>query len=268
MVLIRTLDRSASLGARRAEFRQRLRERGSKYRVKRAVREERRIAPGTRCPFDPDTIPIEVFDQGPYIHYPANPEDIRAVMHLLPPGSLDGVALIELRLGDYDQPKPTGDDSDELAPDPLVGRHGYEALPGVYAGDVLAKYLGGDARIRLCAFVYDRTRPDCRLWEVALRAELLSTFVHEVAHHDDRTRRFARGRWIMQRKALNERYARGLERDWAERYILPYVRETYEDDVRALREWYRADGARVLAAFHDPGCCSFCRLFEALAGTP
>ena len=69
----------------------------------------------------------------------------------------------------------------------------------------------------------------------------------------------------MQRKALNERYARRLEREWAERYILPYVREAYAEDVRALSAWYREDGAPALAAFHEPGCCSFCRLLAALA---
>lgn len=225
--LIRTIDRSASLGARRAEFRQRLRERGSKQRIKWAVREERRIAPGPRHPVDPDTIPIRVFDEGPYVHFPASVEDIRAVMCLLPPGSLDGVALVDCCLGEYDQSEPSGDDPDGPTPDPLVGRYGYEMLNGVYGGDVLAEYWHGDARIRLYAFVYDRARPETRRWEVALRAKQLASLAHEVAHHDDRTRRFARGRWIMQRKALNERYARRLEREWAEHYVLPYVRETY-----------------------------------------
>ena len=188
-------------------------------------------------------------------------------MRLLPPGSLDGVASVELSLGAGEQPPP--DPCVGLAADPHAGRIGWEELSGVYVGDVLAYYVRGEARIGVYAYVYDRARIECQVWEVALKAEMLASLVHEIAHHDDRTRRFARGRWIMENRALNERYAKRFQAEWTDRYVLPYVLDRYAIQVGELRAWFTAlsEPARE-ELLHEPSNCSLCSVFLRLVEVP
>ena len=242
---------------------------GSKHRVKRAVREERSITPGFVQPVDTDTIPISVRDEGPFVHYPASPDDIRNVMYLLPRGSLDGLRSVELALGSYEQDEPT--ETDGASPDPYVGRVSHEILPGIYAGETLAIYLTGRARIRVHAYVYDRGRPDCEAWEPVLRAAMLASFVHEVAHHDDRTRRVARGRWTMAHRRHTERYAQACENAWVDRCVIPYVRETYHHELVALVESVidRPDAEAMLEPIlNDPECQPFVQILARLLKGP
>jgi hypothetical protein len=230
-----------------------------KRAIKSAVREEREAPRRAEPPVDPDAIPIRVLDEGEFVHYPASPDDLRAVMRALPPGTLDGLASVDLSLGASDQPRPGSIKG--LEGDPFTGRPGREHPSGIFSGDHLAGYKRG--RIGVYAFVYDRTHPSRTVWEVALRADMLESLVHEVAHHDDRTRRFARGRWIMARKVVNERYARRLENEWADQYVLPYVREQYPEEVDALRGWLTEQGRQGNTAL-CAGKCWLCALVVRL----
>jgi len=228
---------------------------GKKRVIKRGVREGRRPAAGHRELADPGAISIDVLDEDRFVHYPATPDDLRAILRLLPPGLADGIRSVEFCLGRYAQP-------DDLAPDPYTGRGGHEELPGVYLGQTLALYLTGRARVQVHAYVYDATRPECRVWEVALRLVMLSSVVHELAHHDDRTRRVARGRWLMDRTDHNEAYARSLQGAWTEQYVLPYILHTYPDQVRTLSEWATEHpGGMSLGETHT---CQFARLVRLL----
>src|SRR6185436_4288863 len=81
--------------------RQRLRELasaiGKKQRIKLHSRQDRRKRRAADVgPLATDEIPIEVVDEGPWIHYPAAPDDLRAVLARLPAGVLDGLGGIRL----------------------------------------------------------------------------------------------------------------------------------------------------------------------------
>lgn len=48
------------------------------------------------------------------------------------------------------------------------------------------------------------------------KLQILSTFVHEVAHHFDHTRRVARGRWLAQEKEKIEHFALHRQYEWTQ----------------------------------------------------
>jgi tetratricopeptide (TPR) repeat protein len=72
-----------------------------------------------------------------------------------------------------------------------------------------------------------------------LRLSSLAVFVHEVAHHHDRSRRTARGRWRQDREGPDECYAEGMEHRFVESVVAPYLRETYPRPTGRLRRWLR-----------------------------
>ena len=204
-----------------------------KRQIGRQVRQERRAATADRWPAVTDEIPIYVEEAAPYVHFPASPDDLRAVMRRLPRGVLDGLERIDLQLGSEDQLEwPHRGCTCELAPDPLVGRPGGQLRPGVYSGHLLGRYHARGPRIRLFAYVYDPSVPDRELLEFELRLHMLETFIHEVAHHDDEMRRTHRGRWLADDKTKNERYAQARQREWFETCVSPYLRESYEPYLR------------------------------------
>lgn len=208
----------------------------TKRRVKLRVRRERETSGEPLPPTDLDLVPVIVRDTGCHIHYPASAEDVRSVMRLLPRGVLDGLKEIELSLGSDCQEK----DDDGLYqddPDPHTGRLGPEILPGVFTGRCQAVYTTGDHRIRLFAYVYDPELRDREMWECYIRLHMLSTFVHEAAHHYDHTMRVARGRWRMDDHPKAEGYAERLQYDWVRDHVVPCVEEAYPEQVKALMDW-------------------------------
>ncbi len=176
----------------------------------------------------------------PELHYPANPEDIRAVLHRLPPGVTSGLASLELtpawwwdaECGD----RYPGD------PDPLTGRLGLELLPGIFCTPILGRYGPDTARIWLQGYVYAEDLPDRPLWELYLRLRMLQTLCHEVAHHWDWTARRGRGRWRGDDRKRNEDYAERMTFTWTRSAVLPYLRATYPEACRALAAWFREHG--------------------------
>ena len=155
------------------------REKIKKRRIKRhVIRERGSVDERVYCITDVHSIPIEVFDTGPFLHYPASIADLRAVLELLPAGVTDGIMGIELRSGRSEQ-------ADEAArcscvPDPFTGRVGTQVLPGVFAGHILGTYMPRTARIHLFAYVYEPSLPDREMWELLLRGHMLGTLAHEV----------------------------------------------------------------------------------------
>lgn len=172
---------------------------GDRRRTKRFVREERlpdvRLDLAADHQLTLDAVPIIVRDRHPCIHYSASVDDLRAVAALLPPDILLGVCAIELRL------RPSRRHLDQRAgglpigPDPYVGRRSIQVLRGVWISPNLATYRRDTARISLHTYDFDPDLRDTEVVSAVLRFEVLSSFVHELAHHDDRRRRVARGRW-------------------------------------------------------------------------
>jgi hypothetical protein len=209
----------------------------TKHRVKRQVVTERHQIRYDAPPVSVDATPIRVLDANDWVHYPATPDDIRAVLRLLPVGMVDGLSLIEMCLGDSEQ-----EDEVDLDRDPYTGRRGHEVLPGCYRGQVLGQYLQSDARIRLFGVVYDQAMANRRLWEVWLRLGMLATLVHEVGHHFDEVRRRARGRWRADQRVLVEIYAEQTEHDLIQSCVVPYLERTYPEQVAALKSWLHQYG--------------------------
>jgi hypothetical protein len=216
----------------------------TKRRIKRLVQQERGRPTVEGLPLSPDIVPILVCDEGPFVHFPATQDDIRGVLRLLPPGTLDGLSAIELELGAGDQ--DTQDEASGSAePDPFIGRRGHELLSGVFAGDLLGYYSYDQARIHLFGYVYDNTAPYLDIWTIYLRLSMLSTLVHEVAHHHDHTQRVARGRWRADREETAETYAQRMQHQWVHEVVACYLEATYPAEVQRLRDWIADYGGAV-----------------------
>ncbi len=128
-----------------------------KRTIKRLVSAERRQGSADRVgPIPVTAIPIRIRESGPFVHYPASPDELCEVLRRVPPGTADGIEEIELALGCARQKEyvlEEGCDPDEV--DPHVGRHGGLDLPGVYCGHLLGVYDSPPGRIELYAYVYD-----------------------------------------------------------------------------------------------------------------
>lgn len=223
-----------------------------KRRIKEQVVVERRRDEDAMPLVDPAGIPIEVRDQAEHVVHAASPEDLVAVMRRLPPGMVDGIAKIVLGLG---REHPEYDDEEHGESDPFSGRRGDEIVPGVYCGRVLGVYWPDSASITLCAYVLAPAVREQRVIRFYLRAQALSTFVHEVAHHHDQTARVARGRWLADDRDHAEIYAERSQHRLAQEVVVPYLEAEYADDVAHVRAWMRHHGGVELplsALLGDP----------------
>jgi len=220
----------------------------TKRRIKSQVRGERERIPFSHLPpAKPDAIPIEVAEQSDWIHYPASPDDLRAVMRLLPHGVFTGLASIRLCLGrEIQEEDLTSDERAEAGRDPWLGRVGSEVLPGVFGGRCLGSYGSDDDDIELYAYLYDPELPERRRWELFLRLRMLATFVHEVAHHDDDMRRIGRGRWRADDVDKTEAFAEASAAHWVRECVVPYLEEAYPDAVRELNAWIEHHGGTAI----------------------
>ena len=209
--------------------------------TKDLVREDRRAPSGNSPIGVVDAVKIRIVDQGRYIHYPAGVADLQAVMGRLPPGVMDGISEIALGLEAEYQAEFARKEPGNEKPDPFTGRLGYEGFPGVFAGLVLGT-RHANALITLSAYVYDPETPGLRDWMILLRLEALGTFVHELAHHFDHTRRVARGRWLASEEEKVESYAEEIQYEWTQEYVVPYLEATYPDEVEAVCRWVARHG--------------------------
>lgn len=220
----------------------------TKQRIKSQVRSERgKLPPANLPPAAPEAIPINIIEQGEWIHYPASPAELQGVMRRLPVGVLTGLSGIRLCLGkDYQEEELTVEERAEAERDPWLGRAGFEVLPGVFGGKCLGTYWNPSARIDLYAYVYDSALPERATWELFLRLQMLSAFVHEVAHHEDYMRRVARGRWRADDTDKAEAFAEATAARWVQQCVVPYLEEAYPDAVRDLNAWVQHHGGTAI----------------------
>jgi hypothetical protein len=211
-----------------------------KRRIKDTISDSRRneVVENTGDPSGP--IPIRIADAGPHILHPATPEDIEAVRRRLPMGVLDGLSEIVFSLGEHDQLE--GEDAHLWDPDPITNRVGVEILPGFYKGWIWGIYDSSACSITLHSFVSDPTRRIPMPTTAWFKLQILSTFVHEAAHHFDHTRRIARGRWLASEKEKEEHFAEHRQHEWTQTCVVPYLEDAYPRDVAELIEWLGIHG--------------------------
>jgi tetratricopeptide (TPR) repeat protein len=228
-------QRSAALAKARRELRR-------KRLAKRQVLAERRQSEPPLAGTAPCVIPIEVHNQGPFVHYAASPDDLRAVLGRLPPAAIDGLARIQLILGKEYIEECFREEYEDR--DPFTGRLSTELFPGVYEGPCFGTYACRRGSIAIHAHVYDpKNLPMPRsICEFYLRLRALTTFVHEVAHHHDEIQRVQRGRWLADRKENVEWYAERMEYQWTREFVLPYLEQKYPEAANELLNWVERQG--------------------------
>ncbi len=153
---------------------------------------------------------------------------------------MDGLSEILLSLG-----RPTqleGEDASISDPDPITNRAGHEMLPGYHLGWIWGSYDSPASRITLHAVVIDPAARNPMPTRTFFKLQILSTFVHEVAHHFDYTRRIARGRWLASDKEKVEHFAKQRQHEWTQSCVVPYLEEAYPQDVADLLAWLEAHG--------------------------
>ena len=231
-----------------------------KHRAKIHIQRERHnqvVPPATPV----NSIPIALSCDSDFLHFPASEADLRAILEALPIGVADGLAQIELSLGDkwsLENGRDIAEYEEQPEPDPYVGRPGYETLPGVFQPRVLGRYLPDRKKIEIYGYVYDAALADRSLWEFYLRLHMLRTFVHETAHHWDFTSRLSRGRWRGDNKDKIEVYAEAAQQKWISTYVVPYLLNAYPADWDHLRTWMKNQiGAEIPLLISGWRCASF-----------
>jgi hypothetical protein len=205
------------------------------------VSDDRRRPREPLPPLPADALPIVVRDRGPFVHYPASADDLRAVLARLPPGVANGIAKIELLLEEGPEERADRD------VDPFVGRLAHAIAPGLYGPSVLGFYQLAPRIVRLFAYVYDPSRPDRVVVDLFLRLTMLKTFVHELAHHQDYATRGGRRQWRRDDDDVRETYARELEHAWTQDHVVPYLVEAYPSEVDALTRWLEVHGGKSVS---------------------
>jgi tetratricopeptide (TPR) repeat protein len=183
----------------------------------------------------PDSIPINLVSTGRFVHYPASRDDLGGVLKSMPVDVCGGLSSVELTLG-WDE----AEDGSEV--DPFVGRPGSEIFPGVFSPHVLGVYRPEEARIYMHPYIYDDPLPESEVVSVYLRLRMLSTFVHELAHHRHLMLRDTRGRWLLDADENAEIYAERMQDEWTKEYVIPYLEATYPQAVERFGDWMRRHG--------------------------
>jgi hypothetical protein len=191
--------------------------------VKAAARQRGTSVAEPPASLSASSVPIRVVEcRGP-LFYPASVDDIRGVLARLPPGSLDGLHSITLESGNlYVNAEGKGG-----VPDPILGRKSVELHPGIYAPVILGTYSRQSMKISIFPML---RRPGVEVpgeVQLALRLQMLGTLVHEIAHHHDRSRCTARGRWRMDDTRKAESFAGRLACRWFSEHVVPFVRDQY-----------------------------------------
>lgn len=189
---------------------------------------------------DSTAIPIKVMDKNEFIHYPASKDDLYEVAQRLPLNVMAGISAINLCLGKEYQ-EENWDDND-FERDPYTGRICFKEDGPLYLPQVLGMYQRANCKIFIFAYVYNKNYPVIDVIESYLRLEMLTTFVHEVAHHDDEMRRSGRGRWLGLTEWRCENYAEILQKEWVENIVIPYLEERYPREYDELLKWVSDNG--------------------------
>ena len=211
-----------------------------KRRIKGTVADSRSTEEVDKAEGLAGPIPIRILDNGPYILHPATSADLEAIQRRLPAGVMEGLSEIVLSLGEHAQLE--GEDAHIWDPDPITNRVGLEVLPGFYKGWIWGTYQSSACRITLHALVSDPAKPCLMPTTAYFKLQSLSTFVHEVAHHFDHTRRIARGRWLAYEREKVEDFADQRQHEWTQACVVPYLEAAYPQDVNELLRWLEGHG--------------------------
>jgi tetratricopeptide (TPR) repeat protein len=212
-----------------------------KRRMKWAMRQQLGPVPFPGVPVTADQVAISFDRRNSFARYPVSEADLRSVLGRLPLGVLDGLNGISFSLGAEYQ-RNRAEEWDEQ--DPVVRRFGHETLPSVYCGLILGVCFWDARRVQIYGFV--SAKPLEELWAFYLRLHMLATLVHEIAHHEDRMKGWARDRWTGDDKHKTEWYAESRQLLWVETVVIPYLQETYPAEVALLEEWMQAHIGLVL----------------------
>lgn len=177
-----------------------------------------------------DAVTIQFVDVGEYIYHPVSEAEVRELLGRLPHGCLAGVSAIRFELGKEHQEdwfrkhaRRDGLDSLPLVRDPWHDR--LSVARQTRHGEVFRPPLLGlyDLRsncIRIFAYACS---PDSLDEEEKRECKhnVFSTLLHELAHHDDKVRRVARGRWTLWNVRRAEDYADATAEQWMREFVLP-----------------------------------------------
>ena len=167
-----------------------------KRRTKAYVQFERKQNGNIPIQTEIDAIPIEFVYDSQFIHYPVTDKDIRNLLKSLPQGVVDGLSKIVFCSGRHHQKMPPKEVLyAEPQRDPYIGRIGYKVIEDVYRGQCLGTYFCNQKVIRVYGYVYPLNIKLKEIVEFYLRIQIISVFLHELAHHYDLEQRMARGRW-------------------------------------------------------------------------
>jgi hypothetical protein len=199
--------------------------------------------------FDPTSIPIEEIDCSDFIHYPASKDDLYEVSKRLPLNVMVGINSINLCLGkEYQEEKWEEDPNNNY--DPYTGRICSSEDGPFYCPQILGIYRPANCKIFIFAYVYDKKNKLRNQIEAFLRLKMLTTFVHEVAHHDDEMRRSGRGRWLGLTEWRCENYAEIQQGEWIQTAVIPYLLEKYPLDYEQLLKWvFENGGVSILVKY-------------------
>jgi tetratricopeptide (TPR) repeat protein len=215
-----------------------------KRAIKRQRKSERKLSvPDILPKAVGETVHIEVCDQGEYVHYPLTESDLRALLEILPPGIINGLASITFCLGkeymkEYEQGNP-----DPIL-DPYTGRIADTGFttPGVFIPPVLGSYDYKSNRIFIYAYVYDCSILKVPIIEFYLKLRMLNTFLHELAHHEDNQYRIARGRWLGSYDTRVEDYAYQRQKALVSEALMEVIHNRYGAEQAALVSWIETNG--------------------------
>jgi hypothetical protein len=199
-----------------------------KYSVKDGARRARRMPDAPLPSTEAADVPIRIVDESRLWFFPVSPDDVRAVLSLLPRGVATGLREIRIEPGRRTinavvEPSRIG------RFDPL-GRAAYVVTHGVLAPVLLGVYQHAPQMIRLFGYVQLSRKPLTRRQQIDLELHALTTLVHEISHHHDRTYRMGDDRSWINYKAHAEEYARRLETRWVLEAVVPFLQRKHGDE--------------------------------------
>lgn len=227
----------------------------TKRRTKRHAKEERKTPDLQQRVDTVDTLPIEIADKSKYLHYPVTEQDVRTLLRLMPQGLTDGLSKITFCLGKQHQSSPEDPLYAEPEKDPYFNRISYSIVNGVFQPRCLGTYICNCSEIQIYGYVYDSGINERFLVEFYLRLRMLCTLIHEIAHHFDRSRRVAKGRWRMDDECKGEIYAESMAYQWIRDYVIPYVEKAYPAELKLVQKWMKEKIGLVLDLLLLMGDC-------------
>lgn len=193
----------------------------TKRRIKRLVREDRRVVrtPSPGVASQPEVVPIVFDSEVGFCFCPITEREIRGTLGKLPRDACRGVRTI--RICRQPGPKPR-----YIPLSALMLSYGLGALRDRFASGIFIPWRGGvfntrtgDVRLHYLAHTHGLNPTPVE--QATMKAIVLETLVHEIAHAYDRAHRVHRGRWRMDDDPKDERYAERMADAWFRAVLLP-----------------------------------------------